>query len=113
MPNVGAIVRQLRIERDWSQEELAAKIGKTKQLVSAIEKGGIASTSIENIEALAKAFGESPLIFFSVANGTKEPFPLDDPDFFPYLRMAVRAYRCGMKWQPLEGIVSAYESIKA
>ena len=37
--NMGGIIRRLRMERDWTQEELAARLGVSGQAVSKWETG--------------------------------------------------------------------------
>ena len=57
------IVRRLRHERGWSQSDLAAACGWSKQRVSNIERGdAVMSTTIAK---LAKAFGiDDANVFF-------------------------------------------------
>jgi transcriptional regulator with XRE-family HTH domain len=54
----GKRVRELRLEKGWSQEELADKVGLHRTYVGAIERGE-QNTSIDNIAKLAKTLGVS------------------------------------------------------
>jgi transcriptional regulator with XRE-family HTH domain len=51
----GDVVRNLRLERGWSQQELADKIGITKMTVSQYETGK-RNPSFDRIELIADAF---------------------------------------------------------
>lgn len=52
----GERVRQLRVERDWSQEELAYRSGLHRTYISSMERGK-RNVSLQCIERIAKAFG--------------------------------------------------------
>lgn len=60
---VGLRVRDLRRAAGLSQQELAARIGKSTQSVSEIERGSFAP-SIETIEGLARALKVGPAHLF-------------------------------------------------
>lgn len=51
-------LRAWRRKRFWAQDELAAKVGRTKGAISAVENGK--PTSLVTIRRLAEAFGISP-----------------------------------------------------
>ena len=51
----GLLIRQLRIERDWSQEELGEKLHMTQSQISLIEKNGTDRISI--VKLFADVFG--------------------------------------------------------
>jgi transcriptional regulator with XRE-family HTH domain len=55
---LGATVRQLRHERDWSQERLAELSGLHPNYIGGIERGE-RNVAIDNIEKISKAFGLS------------------------------------------------------
>ena len=58
-PNVGGLIRQLRHERQWSQQQLTDATGLHLQTVSAIERG-IQNPTAETIDSIAAAFGVTP-----------------------------------------------------
>ena len=53
---IGLRIYQLRMMREWSQEELARRAGLQRSHVSRIEAGKYAVT-LETIEAIAQALG--------------------------------------------------------
>jgi len=54
----GARIRTLRIEKGWSQEELASNAGLDRSYVGGIERGE-RNVSLKNICLLAKTLGVS------------------------------------------------------
>jgi transcriptional regulator with XRE-family HTH domain len=54
----GKRIRELRKQKDWSQEELADKVGLHRTYIGTIERGE-QNVSIDNIEKLAKTLGIS------------------------------------------------------
>ncbi len=51
-------LRAMRVDRGWTQEDLARTVGVTRQTIHAIEKGGY-EPSIRLALELARAFGAS------------------------------------------------------
>ncbi|ACC69445.1 helix-turn-helix transcriptional regulator [Paraburkholderia phymatum] len=49
-------LRRLRAERNWSQEELAARCELDRSFVAHVERGA-RNISLDNVEKLANAFG--------------------------------------------------------
>ena len=47
----GLLIRQLMIERGWSQEELGEKVGMTQNQISLIEKNGTDRISLVKVFA--------------------------------------------------------------
>lgn len=58
MSNIGLKIKELRLQRGWSQETLAKKIGIGQQYISKYESGKL-SPSLKTIGKLAAAFGVS------------------------------------------------------
>lgn len=56
-PQIGMVVRSLRLERGWTQQELAARAGVTAQTISNIETGRSGRVYVDTVESLAAAFG--------------------------------------------------------
>jgi transcriptional regulator with XRE-family HTH domain len=54
--SLGLRVRQLRLERGWSQSELAARVGIHRNYVRSIENGQ-RNISVRNLFALAEGLG--------------------------------------------------------
>lgn len=54
----GNRIRQLRLEKKWSQEKLAEKTGFHRTYIGMIERGE-RNPSLKNINVFAKAFGIS------------------------------------------------------
>ncbi len=65
-------VRERRLERDWTQEELARAVGVSRQTIVAIEKGGY-EPSVRLALELAGVFGGSAddLFWLSGMKGKK------------------------------------------
>lgn len=55
----GSLVRELRVRRGWSQEDLGHKAKLHRNAVSLIERGDRSST-LETIEKLCRAFDVQP-----------------------------------------------------
>lgn len=60
----GAKIKQLRLEKGWSLQDLGDRLGVGKSTVRRWENGEIASLKAETLKAIADAFGVSPLEFF-------------------------------------------------
>lgn len=60
----GAKIKQLRLERGWTLQDLGDRLGVGKSTVRRWENGEIASLKAETLKAIADAFGVSPLEFF-------------------------------------------------
>jgi transcriptional regulator with XRE-family HTH domain len=56
----GELVYQLRVERGWTQEQLARFSGVTVNSISNLERRITALPNIETVERLARAFGIDP-----------------------------------------------------
>lgn len=64
----GQRIKELRLERNWSQEFLAEKAGMHRNYIGMIERGE-RNPSLSNIERLAQAFGISLSALFQHVEG--------------------------------------------
>ena len=67
---IGKRIRSLRENLDMTQEELAHKIGSTKQAVFKYEAGIVTNIPMSKIELIAKALGCSPAYLLGWSNDT-------------------------------------------
>ncbi len=58
---LGKKVRELRVERGWSQEKLAAVTGLHRTYIGGIERGE-RNVSLQNILEIARALGTTPSV---------------------------------------------------
>lgn len=58
-------VKELRIEKGWTQADLAEQTGLTRATINVIENYGIAKVKVSTLIALSKALGKSPDYFFA------------------------------------------------
>jgi len=58
--SIASVVRTLRLERGWTQQELAERAGLTAQTISNIERGRSERIYDGTVESLASAFGVTP-----------------------------------------------------
>jgi transcriptional regulator with XRE-family HTH domain len=56
LKDFGLRVKQLRLERNWTQQDLADQSGFHKNYIGMVERGE-RNISLRNIEMLAEAFG--------------------------------------------------------
>jgi ribosome-binding protein aMBF1 (putative translation factor) len=64
----GALVREMRLAKRWSQSELARATRKTQEQISQIERGiGLHGPTFDVIESLAKACGFQ-MLFVDTSN---------------------------------------------
>ncbi len=68
---MGAVVRALRAEIGWSQEEFAARCGLHRTYIGSIERGEKTIT-IDTAQKLAQAFGISLSQLFQRLEGQKQ-----------------------------------------
>lgn len=74
---VGLRVAELRRAAGLSQDDLAAKIDKSSQSVSQMERGAIAP-SFDTVEALARALKVGPALLFPATLTGKRPTARDE-----------------------------------
>jgi transcriptional regulator with XRE-family HTH domain len=87
---LGAIIEQLRVERGWSQDQLAERIGITKSSLSRMEHDNQWPRP-ETLEALATALGVKIYQLFALAYA--EPLPTAPPSWVREEQDIVQAYR--------------------
>ena len=66
--NKGKIIKQLRIENNMTQDELAKKIHTTKQTIYKYENNIITNIPSDKVSALASVFGVSPVEIMGLSN---------------------------------------------
>ena len=76
--NMSAIIRSLRMERGWTQEELGERVGVSAQAVSKWETGQ-SLPDISQVPLLAKAFGVTTDLLFGLGEESESDFPQFDP----------------------------------
>ena len=57
---MGEYIKQLRTEREWSQDELGKKVGVNRAAVQKWEKGSVENIKRTTIKKLSHVFGVSP-----------------------------------------------------
>ena len=65
----GARVRQLRVDRGWSQEGLAEQAQLHRTYIGSVERGE-RNISLDNIWVLAEALGVVPAVLLDANDGT-------------------------------------------
>ena len=75
--NMSAIIRSLRMERGWTQEELGERVGVSAQAVSKWETGQ-SLPDISQVPLLAKAFGITTDLLFGLGEESEPDFPQFD-----------------------------------
>jgi len=60
----GSAIRKLRLDRNWTQEEFAERIGMDRSYIGQVERGK-RNISILNIQLIAEGFGISVASLFS------------------------------------------------
>lgn len=56
-PTVGEMIKARRLQMNWTQEDLAERVGKTQRWVSNIENGNVGQSRIATLKALSGALG--------------------------------------------------------
>lgn len=72
---VGELVRTRRIEKGWTQTELAQASGLRQTYISQVEKGEIAMPRDHNLDALGAALGLTKPDFYRAAGMVEEVAP--------------------------------------
>ncbi len=100
--SMGGVIRRLRMERDWTQEELAARLGVSSQAVSKWETGQ-SLPDISQVPTLARTFGVTTDELFGM-----ESLPDDRPelDFSGY-----DPEKAWENWQDLRDRIEEYEGV--
>jgi transcriptional regulator with XRE-family HTH domain len=76
----GLLIRTLREEADLSRVELGHAIGRSEQLIGAIERGTRRPTR-KSIAGIASALGIEPSVITAPGHEqTREPAPASDPE---------------------------------
>lgn len=93
---LGERIRTLRRDAKLTQEDLARKVGTTKQNIYKYEKGIITNLPIDRLEALASALDTSPAQLMG----------WDDPDDSPYAGLANVMPMPKTRYVPILGTVA-------
>jgi|WetSurMetagenome_2_1015567.scaffolds.fasta_scaffold98446_2 transcriptional regulator with XRE-family HTH domain len=70
---IGEVIKQLREERDWTQDQLADNSGVDRNTIASIETGKSREPTITNLLKLAQAFGKRPEDLYFAAGYIAEP----------------------------------------
>jgi transcriptional regulator with XRE-family HTH domain len=87
---IGSVVEQLRVERGWSQDDLAERIGITKSSLSRMENDNQWPRP-DTLEALAAALEIKVYQLFALADA--EPLPTTPSSWVQEEQDIVQAYR--------------------
>ncbi len=77
--SIGTKIKNLREKAGMTQTELASKLGLSKSIVSAYEKG-IRNPSFKILPQLAKTFNVTELYFFEKGEWQNQPVTIDISD---------------------------------
>lgn len=75
MSNIGNRIRKFRLEKGWTQSDLAEKLGVTKPAVQKYENGGINNLKRETIQKLCELFRVPPIFFIYNDLPTSDEIP--------------------------------------
>lgn len=100
--NMGSVIRRLRMERDWTQEELAARLGVSGQAVSKWETGQ-SLPDISQVPLIARVFGVTTDELFGMEDQPRSYPEFDHLDFDPE--------KAWVSWQELRDKIEEYEGI--
>lgn len=76
LQDVGLIIKQARIEKGLTQEQLAEKVGVKKSAVAKWENGRVSEIKRSNLKMLAEALGLRPTQL--LGNNEEKPTAADD-----------------------------------
>ena len=99
---IGVKLRQLRERRNWSLQDVAIRLKKSRKSVHAYEMG-IVSISVDNLEALLRIYGVKSCsnVFdkFMQFSSNEVSYKSDNKDLFRLTRKTVQrmSYRCGYR----------------
>jgi transcriptional regulator with XRE-family HTH domain len=91
----GELVRECRLRRNWTQEELAERAGISPRSVSDLERGVDRSRYPQTIRGLADAFGledDERATFEAAARGQRVPLDATVPGVLNFLIVDLRGY---------------------
>jgi transcriptional regulator with XRE-family HTH domain len=99
--NMGSVIRRLRMERDWTQEELAARLGVSGQAVSKWETGQ-SLPDISQVPTLARTFGVT----------TDELFGMEEQGSdFPVFDEGADPEKAWETWQEMREKIDGYDGV--
>lgn len=59
----GDMIKKLRMQKHWTQEQLGEKLGVQKSAIAKYEKGRVENLKRSTIQKMAEIFNVSPLVF--------------------------------------------------
>jgi transcriptional regulator with XRE-family HTH domain len=68
MPTVGQKIREMRVAKRYTQEQMEIKTGIKREYLSKIETGGLPNITIKTLKKITDALGVSLSKFFREAN---------------------------------------------
>jgi transcriptional regulator with XRE-family HTH domain len=98
-------IRAIRQSREWSQQELAERVGMKQGSISRLESVGYARFSLATLKRLASVFDVALVVRFvpfsqlaaSVASLSSEDLAVPDFEHDPGIATAVRVRDCGLE----------------
>ena len=99
--SMGSVIRRLRMERDWTQEDLAARLGVSGQAVSKWETGQ-SLPDISQVPTLARTFGVT----------TDELFGMEEQGSdFPVFDQGADPEKAWETWKEMREKIDGYDGV--
>lgn len=69
----GELIKKLRTERGWTQQELGKRLGLQKSAIAKYENGRVTNIKRITLQKLGEVFGVSPTVFLEIDNAELQP----------------------------------------